>query len=141
VLALDLGDVRIGLAISDPLGITGQPLPPLERIGPRRDMARLVELVQEHEVTTVVIGLPLLLSGLDGARATEAREYSERLGRRLPAVRVELWDERLTSRQAEREMIAGGVSRKKRKKVIDGLAATLILQGYLEVQGQEDPGG
>ena len=139
ILALDLGDVRIGLALSDPLGITAQPQPPLERTGPRRDLARLAELVREHEVSTVVIGLPLLLSGRDGARASEARDYAERLRRRLTAVRVELWDERLTSRQAERELIAGGLRRRKRRKVIDGVAAALILQGYLDALADEEP--
>ena len=139
ILALDLGDVRIGLALSDPLGITAQPQPPLERIGPRRDLARVADLVREHDVSTVVIGLPLLLSGRDGTRATEARDYAERLRRRLTTVRIELWDERLTSRQAERELIAGGVRRGKRRKVVDGMAAALILQGYLDARTGEEP--
>ena len=87
----------------------------------------------------MVIGLPLLLSGSDGARASEARDYAERLRRRLTAVRVELWDERMTSRQAERELIAGGMKRRKRRQVIDGVAAALILQGYLDALADDEP--
>lgn len=134
VLAIDLGDVRIGLALSDPLGITAQPLPTLRSTGTRNDLTRICAVIQAHEVRTVVVGLPLLLSGADGVRAVAARRIAERLRGRLPGTAVELWDERLTSREAERTMIAGGARRGKRKQTIDALAAVLILQAYLEAR-------
>ncbi len=131
VLALDLGQVRIGLAISDELGITAQPAGFLARAGNRADLEAIARLVEEHGVARVVVGHPLLLSGEEGTRAREARETSERLGKALP-VPVELWDERLTTAQAERALIGGGVRRAKRRKVIDSMAAVLILQSWLE---------
>lgn len=132
ILALDLGDVRIGVAVSDPLGMTGQPLEALPRIGPRKDAGRIAALVGEWEVGTIVVGLPRLMSGAEGSAAAAAREFAGRLERRLPQVRVLLWDERLTTAQVEREMIAGGVRRARRREVVDGLAATLVLQSFLE---------
>jgi len=134
VLALDLGEARIGLALSDPLGITAQPLGFLKRVGPRKDLAAIEELVREHDVTAVVIGLPRLLSGSEGAKATEAREVAARLERRLAGVPVELWDERLTTVEAERTLVAGKVRRGRRRERVDSLAAALILQGYLEAR-------
>lgn len=134
VLALDLGSKRIGLALSDPLGITAQPLGTLERVGPRRDLRAVAELVREHGVSTVVVGLPKLLSGEEGSAAAEAREVAEQLRRRLAGVRVELWDERLTTVEAERTLVAGNVRRRRRRERVDRLAAALILQGYLEAR-------
>ena len=132
VLALDLGEVTIGLALSDPLGITAQPVDPLRCVGPRKDLNRLAEIIEARDVGKVVIGLPLMLSGDEGTAARGAREFAERLSRRLPGLSVELWDERLTTVQAERELLAADVRRDKRRKVVDGLAAAIILQNYLE---------
>lgn len=132
VLGLDPGKVRIGLALSDPLGMTAQPLRVLECSGPRKDLQRLEALVREHGVSAVVVGLPLKLSGAEGSSAAQARELARALDRRLPGVRVALWDERLTTVEAERTMISGNVSRKRRKQAVDVLAAVLILQGYLD---------
>lgn len=133
LLALDLGSVRIGVALSDSLGVTAQPLETIKRVGPRKDLQRICELVGDNEVGVVVIGLPLLLSGEEGEKAAEAREFADKLGRRLPAgVEVELWDERLTTVEAERTMLSGNVRRDKRKRNMDALAAVLILQGYLD---------
>lgn len=132
VLALDLGDVTIGLALSDALGITAQPIDPLRRVGPKKDMQRLEQLIVEREVGTVVIGFPLLLSGEEGAAARGARDFAAKLGRRCPKLVIELFDERLTTVEAERTLIAADVGRRKRKKVIDTVAALLILQGYLD---------
>jgi putative Holliday junction resolvase len=134
LLGVDLGDVRVGLALSDILGITAQPLPAIKMTGTRILRGQLAELVEAENVGTVVIGLPLLLSGEEGERAVAARDFAERLSRRLNAVHVELWDERLTSRQLERTMIGDGVRRDKRRKVVDSLSAVLILEGYLEAQ-------
>lgn len=132
VLALDLGQVRIGLALSDPLGITAQPLGFLQRVGPRKDLAAIADLVREHDVETLVVGLPKLLSGAEGTGAAAAREVAERLRQRLSGVRVDLWDERLTTVEAERTLVAGKVRRRKRRECVDSLAAALILQGYLD---------
>ena len=131
-LGLDLGEVRIGLALSDLLGITAQPLKTLQRVGPRKDLRTLAALAREHDVATVVIGLPLLLSGEEGTKALEAREFAENLGRYLQGARIELWDERLTTVQAERGMIEGNARRRKRRESLDSLAAALILQSYLD---------
>jgi putative Holliday junction resolvase len=86
-----------------------------------------------------VIGLPLLLSGDEGTAARSAREFAERLSRRLPGLSVELWDERLTTVEVERMLIAADVRRKKRKQVVDKLAAVLILQGYLDAHDVAGP--
>ena len=132
VLALDLGAATIGLALSDPLGITAQPIEPLRCVGPRKDINRLAEIIEEREVGKVVIGLPLLLSGDEGTAAQQSREFADRLSRRLPGLDVEFWDERLTTVEAERLLVSADVRRKKRKRVVDTLAAVLILQGYLD---------
>ncbi|MCP3982381.1 MAG: Holliday junction resolvase RuvX [bacterium] len=132
LLAVDLGQVRIGLALSDPLGITAQPLETLQAIGPKRDLQNVAEVAREHEATTVVVGLPLLLSGEDGEAARGARAFAEGLGRRLPGVRIALWDERLTTVQAERAMIAGNARRSRRREAIDVVAAVIILQSFLD---------
>ena len=132
VLALDLGEVTIGLALSDPLRITAQPLEALRRVGPKKDLQRLAQLIEEREVGTIVVGLPLLLSGKDGDAARGAREFADKLSRRFPKLKIDLWDERLTTVEAERTLIAADVRRSKRKQVIDTVAALLILQGYLD---------
>ena len=134
MLALDLGDARIGLAVSDELGITAQPLGYLASTSKRADLHAIAMLVEEREVTRVVVGYPLLLSGEEGSRACEARETAERLRKTL-VVPVELWDERLTTAQAERELVGDGVRRSRRRKVIDSLAAVLILQSWLGAHG------
>ena len=132
VLAVDLGEKRIGLALSDPLRVTAQPLSVEPAIGPRKDVSRICELVVENDVDTVVVGLPLLLSGEEGENAAQARAFRDRLAARLPGVRVELWDERLTTAEAERVMVAADVRRRRRKQKIDALAAVLILQSFLD---------
>jgi putative Holliday junction resolvase len=135
LLALDLGEARIGLALSDLLGLTAQPLPALQRVGPRKDLQKLGALVREHQVATVVVGLPLKLSGEEGPQAVAAREFAARLERHVGRARVVMWDERLTTVQAEREMIRGDVRRRKRRQHVDSMAAALILQSYLEARG------
>jgi putative Holliday junction resolvase len=133
-----LGEVRIGLALSDPLGITAQPLESLRPAGPRKAIDAIVRVAREHEVHTVLVGLPLLLSGEEGTQATHARAVAEQLGKRLSGVRVVLWDERLTTVQAERTLIEAGMRRKKRKRTVDSLAALLILQSYLDAPATSD---
>ena len=131
-LGVDLGDARIGLAVSDPLGHIAQPLETVQCVGPKKDVQRIVARAKELEVAVIVVGLPLLMSGEEGERALEAREFASQLERRLAGVPVELWDERLTTVQAERTMISDGVRRRRRKTSVDSIAAALILQGYLD---------
>jgi putative Holliday junction resolvase len=142
VLALDLGDARIGLALSDPLGITAQPVGKIDSRGVAADLRRIRALIDEHQAVEVVVGLPLRLSGEAGPRAEQAREFARRLAESVPRVSVELWDERLTTAEVERAMIRGNVRRRRRREVIDSLAAVLILQSYLDarsVRGTRSP--
>lgn len=131
VLGVDLGDVRVGLAISDPLGLTAQPLGPLPAAPARDRLARLAAIVREREVVRVVVGHPLLLSGEAGARARASEAFAERL-RREVACPVDLWDERLTTVQAERALIEGEVRRRRRREVVDAAAAAILLQSWLD---------
>jgi len=131
-MALDLGDARIGVALSDPLGLTAQPQENLPRVGPRRDVEGVRALVERHGVERVIVGNPLLLSGAAGTRSEQAAKFAARLRTRLRGVAVELWDERLTTAEAERVMIAGNARRDRRRRAIDGLAAVLILQSWLD---------
>ena len=137
-LAIDLGEVRVGLALSDPLGIFAQPLETVKRIGPRKDIARITGVVRDEGVKRIVVGLPLLMSGEEGEGARTAREFAERLGRSVPGVDIEMWDERLTTVQAERALIFANVRRGKRRKVVDAAAAVLILQNYLDARSGRD---
>ena len=134
ILGIDLGAVRVGLALSDPLGITAQPLQSMHRVGPRKDLDFLAKIVRENDVKRVVVGLPLMLSGEEGRSATVAREFAGRLQARLKGLPVELWDERLTTVEAERTLVSADVSRRKRKNVVDAMAAVLILQSYMEAR-------
>jgi len=130
-LALDLGDRRIGLALSDALGWTAGPLPSLTRIGWKKDLSALRSLIGEHEVRRIVVGLPIRMDGTEGERARLTHEFIERLRRAVP-IPVETWDERLTTVEAERTLIQAEVRREKRRQVVDSMAASLILQGYLD---------
>jgi len=121
----------VGLALSDPLGITAQPLAVLESKSPEVLLTDLGRIVSEREVTHVVLGLPLKLDGTEGSAASEARTFAEELRRRLD-VPVELWDERLSTVQAERAMLDADMSRTQRKKRRDKVAAQILLQSYLD---------
>jgi putative Holliday junction resolvase len=131
-MALDVGRKTIGVAVSDPLGIFAQPVETIARQGTAKDLARVGVLVAEREVDTIVVGLPFKTDGTEGDSAKLARGVAERIPEIIEGVRVVLQDERFTTKQAERVLIAGGVRRKKRKQVIDQMAAVLILQGYLD---------
>ena len=130
-LGMDLGTKRIGLALSDALGWTAAPLQALPRVGWKKDLAALRSLVREHEVARIVVGLPLRMDGEAGEQAQQAREFAARLQTEL-GVPVETWDERLTTVQAERALIDSDVRRERRRQIIDSLAASIILQGYLD---------
>ncbi|MEA2423246.1 MAG: putative pre6S rRNA nuclease [Thermoleophilaceae bacterium] len=122
VLALDFGEARCGCALSDPTGTLATPLEAVERPDTRRGLQRIAQLVRDRSVARVVVGLPLSLSGGEGPQAVRTREWAGRLAARLPGVPVDLHDERLTTRQAER---AGGHADE------DSRAAAHLLEAYL----------
>jgi putative Holliday junction resolvase len=136
ILALDLGEARVGLALSDELRITAQPAGAIPRGGSRSFLRAIASLVAEHGVSRVVVGHPLHLSGEEGVRGRDARETARRIEASLgiPAV---LWDERMTTVEAERTLIAGGVRRARRREVVDSLAAVLILGSWLAAHPEE----
>ena len=132
MLALDVGDRRIGVAMSDPSGIVAQPLTVITRRGIAADVDAVRALVTEHTVETIVVGLPLTLRGGRGPQAQKVVAWVERLRQRT-TVPVHLLDERLTTVQGERSLRETGTSARKRKHVIDQVAAQLILQQFLEI--------
>jgi len=131
ILALDLGKKRIGLAMSDPLGITAQGLPTLERTNIREDLAALERLIVEHDVTLILMGHPLHMSGNEGRQAAYTREFAERLGKHT-GLEIRFWDERLTTVEAERVLRSSGISIEKRARAVDRLAAVILLGSYLD---------
>lgn len=133
ILGLDVGTVRVGVALSDPLGITAQPLEVIHR-KKTNVFRRIAELVAEHEVERLVVGQPLTLSGEEGQAAAAVGSFVQTLQKQID-VPIETWDERLSTAQAERSMIAGGARREKRKGSIDKVAAAIILQSYLDARG------
>lgn len=133
IMGLDYGSKTVGVAISDPLGVTAQGIETICRESEnklRRTCARIEELAREYEVDTIVLGFPKNMNNTIGDRANKTLEFAEMLKRRT-GLPVELWDERLTTVEAERTLIEGNVRREHRKEHIDRLAAVLILQGYL----------
>lgn len=135
ILGLDYGDRKIGVAISDAFGWTAQGVEVIDRKRTKDVGARIVELIQELEVTEIVVGLPKNMNGSVGPRGQLSMEFAESLKEsvQLP---VHLWDERLTTVSAERTLIEADVSRKKRKLVVDKMAASLILQNYLDAKSK-----
>ena len=133
ILALDLGKRRIGLAISDPLGITAQGLPNLVRTRIRTDLDTLEQLIHDREVGLILLGNPINMRGTEGRQSVWVREFAASLEKRthLP---VKLWDERLTSVAAQRSLHEAGRNVKNSREVIDQVAAQLILQGWLDSQ-------
>jgi len=131
VLGLDVGARRIGLAVSDALGITAQGLETLERKNKRHDFERLARVMEGYEVKEIVVGLPLRLSGAEGTQAQKIQAFAEELRRRF-GLPVHLWDERLTSAEANRLLRETDLSIQKRGKAVDRMAAVLILQGWME---------
>jgi putative Holliday junction resolvase len=130
-LALDHGTKRIGVALSDELRWTAQPLETYERRTPEADLRHIDQLVREHDVAEVVIGLPLRLNGELGPAALSVQEFVKQLEEVL-TVPIVTWDERMTTKSAEELLIAADVSRKKRKGAVDRIAAAILLQSYLE---------
>jgi len=136
-IGLDVGDRTVGIAVSDPLGVTAQGIMTLDRVGIRKDTGKVLDMVKEYECDGIVIGLPLNMDGTDSAQTAKVREFGTMLENKMRSTGMKgidiFWqDERLTTVQAERVLIDADVSRKKRKLVIDKQAAVLILQTYLD---------
>lgn len=131
ILALDLGKKRIGLAISDPLGITAQGLPNLVRTRKRDDLDAIGQLAREREVGLILMGNPINMRGSEGRQSGWVREFAQTLEKRI-GLPIKLWDERLTTVEAGRVLRASGISIEKRAAAIDRLSAVILLQSYLD---------
>jgi len=131
ILALDLGKKRIGMAISDPLGITAQGLPNLQRTTKRADLAEIARRAEEHDVALILIGNPLHMSGMEGRQSAWVREFADALAARAGRP-IRLWDERLTTVEAARVLRSSGIGIEKRARAIDRLSAVILLQSYLD---------
>ncbi|OIP36444.1 Holliday junction DNA helicase RuvA [Candidatus Desantisbacteria bacterium CG2_30_40_21] len=142
IMGLDVGDKYIGVALSDPLGMFAQPLSVITREGEKETMEILKEIISTSQVSKIVFGLPKNMNGSIGPQAEKVLNFIERLKQAVistPSLSYERnvvefvsWDERLSSRAAENAMLEAGLSRDKRKKMVDKIAAALILQGYLD---------
>lgn len=130
-MALDVGSRTIGIACSDALLMTAQGIETIRRTSLENDFNRLRELISEYEVHELVVGMPKNMNGTKGDRAEKTEEFVEKM-KAVIDLPVTFWDERLSTVMAERQLIAADVSRKKRKGVIDKMAAVVILQGYLD---------
>ncbi len=131
ILALDVGSKRIGVAVSDPLGITAQGLDTIQRQNKRRDWEALAGVLAKYEVAEIVVGLPLRLTGAEGTQSEKMRQFADDLKAHFD-LPVHLWDERWTSTEANRLLRETNLSIAKRGKAVDRIAAILILQSWLE---------
>ncbi|ACD51203.1 Holliday junction resolvase RuvX [Clostridium botulinum] len=131
ILGLDLGKKTIGVAISDPLGFTAQGITTIRRANKEKDMEELRKICDEYKVETIVIGLPKNMNGTIGPSGEIAMEMGKLVEEALN-IKVEFWDERLTTVAAHKAMLEADLSRSKRKKIVDKVASTYILQGYLD---------
>jgi putative holliday junction resolvase len=133
VLGLDVGSKTIGLAVSDPLGITAQGLLTIRRKNKRLDFEQLASVIREYQVSKIVIGYPLRMSGMEGVQAEKMQRFADEVREKF-GLPVYLWDERLTSSQANRLLREFDLSIKKRGKAVDRMAAVLILQNWMEAR-------
>lgn len=140
ILGLDVGSKRIGVAVSDLLGITAQGLETLQRRNKRLDFQALAELVKTYEVAEIVVGFPLRMSGEEGIQAEKMQRFAEELRERV-GLPVHLWDERLTSAEANRLLRETDMSIRRRGQVVDQMAAVLILQSWMEHRAQAQARG
>jgi putative holliday junction resolvase len=131
IMALDVGSRRIGVAVSDPLGITAQGLDTIQRQNKRHDLEALRELLAKYDVREIVVGLPLRLSGLEGTQSEKMRQFADELHAKF-GLTVHLWDERWTSTEANRLLRETDLSIRKRGQAVDRMAATLILQSWMQ---------
>ncbi len=129
-MGLDIGEKRIGIALSDPLEITAQSHSMLERRGLSHDLEQLRQIVVDNEVTGIVCGLPINMNGSEGPMAEKVRQFGEALGK-MTGIQPVFWDERLSTASAQRVLIEADLSRGKRRQKVDQLAAAIILQNFL----------
>ena len=134
ILAIDYGSRRMGLAVTDPLGITAQGLETMQRRNKRADLAYLERVIREHVVEEIVVGYPLKMSGEKGPQSERVAEFAAELRQRF-GLQVHLWDERLTSAEANRLLREAELSIEKRARAVDRMAAVLILQSFLQARG------
>lgn len=139
VMGLDFGGKRIGVAVSDPMGWTAQGVEMIHRTDDARWLERLRHVIDEYDVRLIVVGLPRNMDGTIGERGRACQSLAEELQEYF-ALPVRLWDERLSTAAVERTLIEADVSRRKRKKVVDQMAASWILQGYLDAQRRNTDG-
>ncbi|MCX7765717.1 MAG: Holliday junction resolvase RuvX [Candidatus Sumerlaeia bacterium] len=132
ILAIDVGSVRVGLAISDELRLTAQPLTVLPRQPQTKLFQRLQEIIVQNNVDEIIVGLPVNLSGEETPATVETKRFVELLKRKFPNLKITCWDERFTTTASENLLIDAGMRRNKRRAVIDKIAAALILKSYLE---------
>jgi putative Holliday junction resolvase len=135
ILGLDVGSKRIGLAISDPLGVTAQGLETLHRQNKRSDFFQLQQVISKHQVAEIVVGLPLRMTGAEGIQAEKMQTFADEIRRRF-RLPVHLWDERLSSAQANRLLRETEMSIKRRSEVVDQMAAVLILQSWMDARSR-----
>lgn len=140
VLALDVGDKRIGLALSDPTGLLATPLTTIERSNQERDVAEVVRLAQEHEAVRILVGMPFLMSGRAGPQAHATRDFVRALAGATD-IPIDTRDERLSSVQAERMLRDSGSQPSRDRAMVDAAAAAVILQSYLDSIREEDGPG
>jgi putative Holliday junction resolvase len=133
-MGLDVGEKTIGVAVSDELGIVATPLTTIMRTASiKADLRQVEQLIQIEDISTVVVGLPIMLDGEEAVQAGKVREFAERLARRL-RIPLEMWDERLSTVEAHRALRETGAKREKRKRVVDAVAAAIILRSYLNAK-------
>jgi putative Holliday junction resolvase len=133
ILAIDYGSRRMGLAVSDLLGITSQGIETLQRKNKRNDFSRLGQLIREYDVREIVLGNPLRMSGAEGIQSEKVAQFAEELRQKFK-LPVHLWDERLTSAEANRVLRESQLSIQKRAQAVDRMAAVLILQSFLQAR-------
>lgn len=139
IMGLDFGSKTVGVAVSDALLVTAQGIEIIRRKEEnklRQTLARIEELIVEYEVEEIVLGLPKNMNATEGIRAELTMEFKEKLERRT-GLSVHMWDERLTTVAADKTMMEAGIRREKRKDYVDMIAATLILQGYLDLRANQ----
>lgn len=136
IMGLDVGDRRIGVAVSDPLGLTAQPVMTLVRTNRRQDLKSLQRLIRKYDCAEIVVGNPLYMSGDQSPQAAKAQAFAQML-REETSLPVHLWDERLTTTEAHRHLHAAGRAGSEHKAVVDQVAAVLILEGYLAAEKLE----
>ncbi len=135
-MGLDLGTRTIGVAVSDAMGLIARGVETIHRKGEEKDLARLRELVQQEEAEAFVLGYPKNMNGTVGERAKASEAFKAVLEKEFPSMQIILWDERLSTVAAEKVLVAADVQRKKRKGLIDMMAAVVILQNYLDSLGR-----